>query len=104
MNQLLVAQAAKAQSDKNMAIMSSYAVNSMEKGSSTYIFAGCDKRNYPSFSGTLIVSEILTQGARLTSGHTLVYGNCTKGVQISKGDLIKFDGYLKDGMIHGISI
>lgn len=104
MNQLLVAQAAKAQSDKNIAIMSSYAVNSQSNGTSTYIFGGCDKANYPSFSGTLAVNEVLSYGVRLASGHTLIYGNCSKTVQVSKGDMVKFDGYLKGGIIHGLSV
>jgi len=56
MNQLLVAQAAKAQSDKNLAIISSDAANSASTGNSTYIFGGCDRGSYPSFSGTLAVS------------------------------------------------
>lgn len=103
-NQLLVAQAAKAQSDKNLAIMSSYAAGSLNNGTSTYIFGGCDKSNYPSFSGTLAVSELLVNGARLVSGHSLVFGNCSKTVQIEKGDVIKFEGYLKDGIIHGLSV
>lgn len=54
LNQLLVAQAAKAASDTNMAIMSSQSTAPLE-AVSTYIFGGCDKGAYPSFSGTIPV-------------------------------------------------
>lgn len=79
MNQLLVAQAAKAQSDKNMAIISSQLASPLEKVS-TYIFGGCEKGLYPSFSGTIPVKDIVSNGAVLASGHTLIYGNCSKTV------------------------
>lgn len=79
MNQLLVAQAAKAQADKNIAILSTQSAAPLEPAS-TYIFGGCDRGIYPSFSGTMAVKEIISNGAVLASGHRLVYGNCSKTV------------------------
>jgi hypothetical protein len=87
-----------------MAIMSSYAADSQLKGTSTYIFGGCSRGSYPNFSGTLPVSEVFDFGARLASGHILVYGNCSKTVELAEGDVVRFDGYLKDGIIHGLSL
>ena len=79
MNQLLVAQAVKAQADKNIAILSTQLAAPLEPVS-TYIFAGCDRGIYPSFSGTMAVKDIASNGAVLASGHTLIYGNCSKTV------------------------
>lgn len=79
MNQLLVAQAVKAQADKNIAILSTQSAAPLEPVS-TYIFAGCERGIYPSFSGTMAVKDIVSNGAVLASGHTLVYGNCSKSV------------------------
>ena len=56
-NQLLVAQAVKAQADKNIAILSTQLAAPLEPVS-TYIFAGCDRGIYPSFSGTMAVKDI----------------------------------------------
>ena len=79
MNQLLVAQAVKAQADKNIAILSTQLAAPLEPVS-TYIFGGCDRGIYPSFSGTMAVKYIASNGAILASGHTLIYGNCSKTV------------------------
>ncbi len=79
MNELIVAQAAKAQADKNMAILSTHSAAPLEPFS-TYIFGGCDRGIYPSFSGSMAVKEVVINGAVLASGHRLVYGNCSKTV------------------------
>ncbi len=104
MNKLLVAQAVKAQADKALAIVSSQ-LNKLQSSTtnSTFVFEGCQKGAYPSFSGSLVVSELVPNGFKLASGHTLLYGNCTKIVQVKKGDLINFDGYLKGGVIQALS-
>ena len=41
---------------------------------------------------------------KISIGHILVYGNCSKTVYLAEGDTVKFEGYLKDGIIHGLSI
>lgn len=69
----------KAQADKNIAILSTQSAAPLEPVS-TYIFAGCERGIYPSFSGTMVVKDIVSNGAVLASGHTLVYGNCSKSV------------------------
>lgn len=42
--------------------------------------------------------------AVLTSGHHLLFGGCTEKGDIKKGDLVHFEGYWKDGSIHGIRL
>lgn len=82
--------------------MSSRSKKSTLEGTSTYIFGGCNKGLYPSFSGTMPVKDILKSRVLLASGHTLIYGNCSRTIQLIKGDIVNFDGYLKDGIIHAL--
>jgi hypothetical protein len=89
LNQLLVAQAAKAASDRNLALMSNQSIAPLQ-AVSTYIFGGCDKGAYPNFSGTLPVKDLVNNGVILGSGHLLIYGNCSKTVELIKGDNINF--------------
>lgn len=56
-NRLLVAQAAKEQADKSLAIASAEAVRRPE-GNSTYIFSGCQIGGYPSYAGSAVVQQI----------------------------------------------
>ena len=51
MNNLLVAQSAKEQSDKNIA-MATAQMKHRDTGPRTYIFSGCDVQGYPSYSGS----------------------------------------------------
>ena len=55
MNNLLVAQAAKEQADKAMAIASTQ-LKSRDYSPKTYIFSGCEAFNYPTYSGSAVVS------------------------------------------------
>jgi hypothetical protein len=66
--------------DKNLAIISSQLSKSSNEGKSTYVFEGCDQRLYPSFSGTSYVTDLLSFGALLASGHILLILNCSKTV------------------------
>lgn len=50
------------------------------------------------------MTDLISSGLKLASGHTLLYGNCSKKVQVAKGDLINFVGYLKEGVIHALSV
>jgi hypothetical protein len=101
---LLIAQAAKAESDKVMALISTQLSTNSTNNTTNLMFGGCERGAYPSFSGSLVVTEIILNGAVLASGHTLIYGECTKSVKFEKGDLINFVGYIKDGVISSLLI
>lgn len=104
MNTLYVAQAAKAQSDKAL-LLASVQSSILPSGTSTYIFSGCDIGNYPSISGTASVSKTSNGGYVLSSGYTLLYGNCTElPSKASEGDFVEFTGFIKDGFIQGVKI
>lgn len=85
-----------------MALISNQLSTNSTNNTSTLIFGGCEKGAYPSFSGSLLVTEIIPDGVVLASGHTLLYGKCTKSVKLEKGDLINFVGYIKDGVISSL--
>ena len=103
MNNLLVAQSAKEQADRNIAIMTAQSVE-RDTGNRTYIFSGCEALNYPSYSGSSQVESVEEGKALLTSGRTLLFGQCTQKGDIKVGDLVYFDGYWKDGCIHGLKL
>jgi hypothetical protein len=102
-NSILVAQAAKEQADKAVAIVTAQ-LKQQDANPKTYIFSGCEAFSYPSYSGSATVSEVGDGQAVLNSGHTIVYGACTLKTDFKKGDLVQFDGYWKDGCIHGIKL
>ena len=105
MNRLIVAQAAKEQSDKAMAILSAQEASlSILEGESTYIFSTCEAGPYPSMVGSARVVAASAHGYRLDSGYTLIFGACSRQVACEVGDVVTYDGYLKDGFIHGIEI
>jgi len=104
MNQLLVAQALKAEKDKALSIISSQITKAANDSTAKYVFGGCERLGYPSFSGSLCVTDLIPNGVKLASGHILLYGSCTKSVKFSKGDVINFAGYLKDGIIHALNL
>jgi hypothetical protein len=104
-NNLFVAQAKKEQADKATAIIRTQAVTLPEPGStSTYIFGGCNQLAYPSISGTAAISRSNSLGYTLASGHTLLFGDCTKRDPCADGDVIVYSGYLKDGYVHGCEV
>ena len=82
MNQLLIAQAAKAETDKAITLITAQISTKSNNDSTTYMFGGCEKGSYPSFSGSLTVNELIPNGMKLSSGHTLLYGNCTKSIKV----------------------
>ena len=55
-------------------------------------------------SGSATVTQKFKNGVTLNSGHKLLWGKCTKSVPTEVGDLIFYDGYLKDGCINAILI
>ena len=103
MNNLLVAQSAKEQSDKSIAIATAQ-MKERDTGPRTYIFSGCEVLGYPSYSGSEMVEKVEDDKVLLMSGHYLLYGGCTKKADIKKGDLVNFEGYWKNGCIHGIQL
>jgi hypothetical protein len=103
MNQLYVAQAAKEQSDKALLLASAQS-SQLPSGTSTYIFSGCDIGNYPPIFGTASITQSSSSGYQLSSGFALLYGNCTQARSLSIGDTVNFQGYLRNGSIHGVKI
>lgn len=105
MNNLFVAQARKEQADKATAIVRAQSSRlPAENSTSTYIFSGCNQQAYPTIAGSALISEANRVGYQLSSGNTLVFGDCTqRDVSVKKGDIISYNGYLKDGYVHCIS-
>lgn len=94
LNQLYVAQAAKAESDKALAIAYAQGVSSTDifKGQNTYVFNGCLNQAYPAISGTVSVTALIPNGAQLSSGHVLTWGDCTTKDTVNIGDVIYYTG------------
>jgi len=104
MNKLLVAQAAKEASDKAVAIASAQLKEGQLDGFSTYVFGGCEQAGYPSYAGSARVDKVQSDKAWLDNGHYILFGDCTQKGSISEGDLVTFEGYLKNGCIHGLKL
>jgi hypothetical protein len=98
-NNLFVAQAAKAAADKSLAIIIAQGNVLLAPGNSTYIFKGCNNYAYPSMFGTARIEEILSNGFRTSGGHTLVWGECTKKSIANMGDLVYYEGSLREDAI-----
>lgn len=105
MNTLFVAQAAKEQSDKAMLLASAQS-SILPRGTTTYIFSGCDIGNFPVISGTASITGSSEYGFELNSGYRILYGSCTEtgGVTFNEGDLVNFQGYFRNGYIQGIRL
>ena len=105
LNNLYVAQARKEQADKATSIVrvQSSALPA-ENSTSTYIFAGCTQQAYPTISGSATVEQANGLGYRLSTGSTLLFGDCTeREVACGKGDVITYEGYIKNGYVHATS-
>lgn len=101
LNQLYVASAAKEQADKAMAIVSAQLAPSQET-----TFSGCVQGAFPSFFGSSQIVSTIPQGFLLQSGQRLLYGSCSKGVggAFSEGEMVSFEGYLREGAIHAVKL
>ncbi len=108
LNNLYVAQAAKAAADKASQIAFAYGASSLDlltKGSSSYVFQGCNHQVYPSITGTVAVSSLISSGAVLNSGHILTWGDCTDKTQlVSTGSIVTFTGTFSNGVINADSV
>lgn len=107
LNNLYVAQAAKAASDKaiSLAFAEGAASLNLLEGNSTYIFKGCVNQVYPEISGTVAVSTLIASGAKLNSGHILTWGDCTEKTHVVKeGDVVTFTGYIINGVISATQV
>jgi hypothetical protein len=103
MNSLLVAQAAKEQADKALALASAEAVK-RDTGNNTYIFSGCEIGAYPTFAGSARISKVYEGRAVLDNGQVILYGACTQMEPLKEGEVVQFDGYYRSGCIHGVSL
>jgi hypothetical protein len=106
LNNLYVAQAAKEASDKAIAIAYAQGASSMDifKGESTYVFNGCLNQVFPSIAGTVSVTKLIPNGAQLSSGHVLTWGECTTKEDINIGDVIYYSGNIVGNCISASSI
>lgn len=86
MNKLLVAQAAKAQADILLSILSAYENNSINKAQ----FDGCNQKNYPTFIGSGMIVDASQNYLLMDSGQQLLSGTCTEGGSITNGDFLQF--------------
>lgn len=102
LNNLYVAQARKEQADKSTNIVRMQTATLPEE-ESTHIFAGCIQQAYPTISGTAVISKANGQGYSLNSGNVLVFGDCTQKEVVVVGDLIEYEGYIKEGYVHAVS-
>ena len=102
LNNLYVAQALKEQADKSTNIVRMQTATLPEE-ESTHIFAGCVQNAFPTISGSALVSRANGSGYALNSGNVLVFGDCTQRELVVVGDLIDYEGYIKDGYIHAVS-
>lgn len=106
LSNLYVAQAAKAESDRALAIAYAQGVASTDifKGESTYIFNGCLNLAYPTIGGTVSVTALIPNGAQLSSGHVLTWGDCTTKDTINVGDVISYSGSIVGNCISAASV
>lgn len=89
MNNLLVAQAAKEQADKALALASAEAVR-RDTGEKTYIFSGCEAGAYPSYAGSARIAKVEEGKAYLDNGQVILYGGCTTMSPLKEGEVIQF--------------
>jgi len=59
---------------------------------------------YPSIGGTVSVVNLIPNGAQLSSGHVLTWGDCTTKEDINIGDIIQYQGSIVGGCISATSI
>lgn len=106
LNALFVAQSAKAESDRALAIAYAQGAASTDifKGQSTYVFNGCLNSAYPSISGTVSVTNLIPNGAQLSSGHVVTWGDCTTKQTINIGDVISYSGSIVGNCISASSV
>ena len=106
LNNLFVAQAAKAAADKAVSLAYAQGVDSLDilEGESTYVFRGCNEQVYPEISGTVAVSTLITSGARLNSGQILKWSDCTEMDLIDVNDVVVFVGTIDKGVISAKSV
>lgn len=105
LNRLYVAQAVKEQADKATAIVRAQSsVLPDSNSTSSLIFNGCLQLAYPTAMGTARIESSNAIGYRLATGSTLLFGSCTTKEPCLAGDLVSYNGYLKDGYIHATSI
>lgn len=104
LNNLLVAQAAKAEADKATAVVLAQS-STLPSGNSTYLFAGCVQQAYPTICGTAQVTKANSFGYSLSTGENLLFGSCTtKSEAFKVGDYINYNGYIQGGFVQATSI
>ena len=77
MNNLFVAQAAKAQADKAILTVSAQSAQ-LPPSSSASLFSGCDGGSYPLISGSACITSISEKAFSLSSGYVILFGDCSK--------------------------
>ncbi len=72
--------------------------------SSSISFGGCDSRTYPVISGSSKIVTVSNSGYTLASGHSVVYGSCSSAAKCAVGDLVKYNGYIVNGVVNALRI
>lgn len=88
-NRLYIAQARKGAADKALAIIVSQGNRELSY-SDDYEFKGCDNYAYPSMFGSVHITQFINNGVKTTSGHILIWGDCTQKSVFKVGDLIYY--------------
>jgi hypothetical protein len=91
-NNLFVAQSGKEQADKATAIVRTQSsVLPPADSQSTYIFGGCVQQAYPTIAGSARIDRSNKLGYALSTGNTLLFGDCTtKDLSCKDGDIINY--------------
>lgn len=101
---MFVAQSGKEQADKATAIVRTQSsILPAADSQSTYIFGGCVQNAYPTIAGSARIDRSNKLGYSLSSGNTLLFGDCTtRDLTCRDGDIINYEGYIKDGYVHAV--
>ena len=101
---MFVAQSGKEQADKATAIVRTQSsVLPAPDSQSTYILGGCVQQAYPTIAGSARIDRSNKLGYSLSSGNTLLFGDCTnKDHDVKDGDIINYQGYIKNDYVHAV--
>jgi chromosome segregation ATPase len=111
LNKLYVAQARKETADRASAIAlaqgslsdhnTGYASTTIgSNGAISGTFGGCEAQAHPPISGTVRIVQKFTNGYKVSTGHQILYGPCTKHTLCNVGDNIVYSGYMVNGIVN----
>ena len=106
MNQLYVAQAAKAAADKALNLAYAQGAASFPKqGETNFIFEGCYNPVLPAISGSAACAKLVANGCVLSSGHIVTWGDCTNKTEVIEvGTVVTYNGRFSKGVVSAAEI